>query len=40
MGPNGCTSERKFGEKKCSILVEDLLFFGLYLNLGKKLLYF
>ena len=24
---NGCTAERKFGEKKCSILAEDLLFF-------------
>ena len=32
---NGCTAERKFGGKKCSILAEDL-FFGLHLNSGRK----
>ena len=32
---NGCTAERKFGEKNCSIFEEDL-FFGLHLNSGRK----
>ena len=33
---NGCTSERKFGKKKCSILVEDLFFLVSTWIWGKK----
>ena len=32
---NGCTAERKFGGKKCSILAEDF-FFGLHLKSRKR----